>query len=40
VPSLVLVAFGLIPVLILCRTLGRQGAGQSAARLGSAISPG
>ena len=40
VPSLVLVAFGLIPVLILCRTLGRQSAGQSAAKLGSAISPG
>ncbi|HKL65408.1 MAG TPA: iron ABC transporter permease, partial [Roseovarius sp.] len=40
VPSLVLVAFGLIPVLILCRTLGRQSAGQSAAKLGSAISAG
>lgn len=40
VPSLVLVGFGLIPVLILCRTLGRAGQGRQAARLGAAISAG
>ncbi len=40
VPSLVLVAFGLVPVLLLCRSLGSQGAGQRAAKLGSAISAG
>ncbi len=40
VPSLVLVAFGLVPVLILCRTLGREGRSERAARLGAAISAG
>jgi iron(III) transport system permease protein len=40
VPSLVLVAFGLVPVLILCRTLGREGRSQGAARLGATISAG
>ncbi len=40
VPSLVLVGFGLIPVLILCRTIGRDSRGRSAAKLGTAISAG
>jgi iron(III) transport system permease protein len=40
VPSLVLVAFGLVPVLILCRTLGRESMGRRAAKLGTAIAPG
>jgi len=40
VPSLVLVGFGLVPVLILCRTLGREGQSRRAARLGGAISAG
>ena len=40
VPSLVLVAFGLIPVAVLCRALGREGRGQKAARLGTAVSAG
>lgn len=40
VPSLVLVGFGLIPVLILCHTLGREGRGQRAAKLGTALSAG
>jgi iron(III) transport system permease protein len=40
VPSLVLVAFGLIPVAILCRTLGREGTGRRSARLGTAMTPG
>jgi iron(III) transport system permease protein len=40
VPSLVLVAFGLIPVAILCRTLGRDTRSRRAARLGAAISAG
>jgi len=39
VPSLVLVAFGLVPVLILCRTLGRESMGRRAAKLGTAIAP-
>ena len=38
VPSLVLVAFGLIPVALLCRTLGRDGTqGRRSAKLGTAI---
>ena len=42
VPSLVLVAFGLIPVLILCRTIGRESrdAPRAAAQAGRAISAG
>jgi len=41
VPSLALVAVGLIPVILLCRTLGRQRAGMpSTARQGTAISAG
>ncbi|SHM05610.1 iron(III) transport system permease protein [Roseovarius litoreus] len=41
VPSLVLVAFGLIPVALLCRTLGRDGAqGRRSAKLGTAIRTG
>jgi len=40
VPSLVLVGFGLVPVLILCRTIGRDSPGRSAAKLGTAISAG
>ena len=41
VPSLVLVGFGLIPVAILCRTLGRDSApGRRSAKLGTAISAG
>jgi len=40
VPSLVLVAFGLIPVAILCRTLGRDAQSRRAARIGAAISAG
>jgi len=41
VPSLALVAVGLIPVILLCRTLGRQQAGMpSTARAGTAISAG
>ncbi len=40
VPSLVLVGFGLIPVLILCRSIGRSDAGRRAARLGTAVKAG
>ena len=40
VPSLVLVAFGLIPVIVLCRSLGGARAGRRAARLGAAVKPG
>ncbi|EDM69738.1 binding-protein-dependent transport systems inner membrane component [Roseobacter sp. AzwK-3b] len=41
VPSLVLVAFGLIPVALLCRTLGRDGTqGRRSAKLGTAIRTG
>ncbi|NCQ24103.1 MAG: iron ABC transporter permease [Rhodobacteraceae bacterium CG17_big_fil_post_rev_8_21_14_2_50_63_15] len=40
VPSLVLVGFGLVPVLILCRTLGRESSGRRAAKLGVTISAG
>lgn len=41
VPSLVLVAFGLVPVALLCRTLGRDaGTGRRSARMGTAISAG
>lgn len=40
VPSLVLVGFGLIPVIILCRSLGRQGEGRRAARLATAVKAG
>jgi len=39
-PSLVLVAFGLIPVLVLCRSLGRDGEGRRAAGLGTAMTAG
>jgi iron(III) transport system permease protein len=37
VPSLALVAFGLVPVILLCRTIGREGADRAAARLARAI---
>jgi len=41
VPSLVLVAFGLIPVALLCRTLGRDAnPGRQSAKMGTAISAG
>ncbi|MFO7771206.1 MAG: iron ABC transporter permease [Roseovarius gahaiensis] len=41
VPSLVLVAFGLIPVALLCRTLGRDAStGRQSAKVGTAISAG
>lgn len=40
VPSLVLVAFGLVPVAILCRSLGSEGRGARAARLGTAMTAG
>ena len=40
VPSLVLVAFGLVPVAILCRSLGSEGQGGRAARLGTAMTAG
>ena len=40
VPSLALMAFGLIPVLILCRSIGREDRGRRAARLGTAVKPG
>lgn len=40
VPSLVLVAFGLIPVMILCRSIGADGRGVRAARLGRAVKTG
>ena len=33
VPSLALVAFGLVPVLILCRSIGRESAGQRGAKI-------
>ncbi|GAB4300048.1 MAG: iron ABC transporter permease [Roseovarius sp.] len=39
-PSLVLVGFGLIPVAVLCRSLGREGQGRRAARLGTAMTAG
>ncbi|WP_101067394.1 ABC transporter permease [Roseovarius salinarum] len=38
VPSLTLVAFGLLPVILLCRTIGREGAARASARMGRAIS--
>jgi iron(III) transport system permease protein len=37
VPSLALVAFGLVPVILLCRTIGREGGSRSAAKLARAI---
>ncbi|WP_085892936.1 ABC transporter permease [Roseovarius litorisediminis] len=40
VPSLVLVAFGLIPVIILCRSLGASQPGRRAARIGTSLTPG
>jgi len=40
VPSLVLVVFGLIPVALLCRSLGGDRAGRRAARLGAAVKSG
>ncbi len=40
VPSLVLVAFGLLPVMILCRSIGRAEPGRRAARLGRALKAG
>ncbi|WP_370211440.1 ABC transporter permease [Roseovarius sp.] len=40
VPSLALMAFGLIPVLILCRSIGREERGRRAARLATAVKPG
>ena len=40
VPSLVLVSFGLIPVLILCRSIGKVDSPRSAAGLGIAIKSG
>ncbi|MEQ9259113.1 MAG: iron ABC transporter permease [Roseovarius sp.] len=40
VPSLVLVGFGLIPVIVLCRSLGREAQGRRAAKLGTAMSAG
>lgn len=40
VPSLVLVAFGLVPVMILCRSIGRDDPGRRAARLGLSIKSG
>ena len=40
VPSLALVGFGLIPVLILCRSLGNRGGDRRAARLGAAMNAG
>ncbi|MEI4194318.1 ABC transporter permease [Roseovarius sp. E0-M6] len=40
VPSLALMAFGLIPVLILCRSIGREEPGRRAARMGVAVKPG
>lgn len=40
VPSLVLVAFGLLPVLLLCRSLGREEPGRKAAKMGIAIKTG
>lgn len=40
VPSLVLVAFGLLPVIILCRSIGREDPGRRAARLGTAVKAG
>ncbi|QYX58649.1 iron ABC transporter permease [Roseovarius sp. SCSIO 43702] len=40
VPSLALMAFGLIPVLILCRSIGREEPGRRAARMGAAVKPG
>ncbi|WP_317055638.1 ABC transporter permease [Roseovarius rhodophyticola] len=40
VPSLVLVAFGLLPVMILCRSIGREEPGRKAAKLGAAVKAG
>ncbi|QFT93768.1 Putative 2-aminoethylphosphonate transport system permease protein PhnU [Roseovarius sp. THAF9] len=40
VPSLVLVAFGLLPVIVLCRSIGREEPGRRAARLGAAVKAG
>lgn len=40
VPSLVLVAFGLVPVVVLCRTLRRDGQARRAARMGTAVKAG
>ncbi|WP_412507817.1 ABC transporter permease [Roseovarius sp. SYSU LYC5161] len=40
VPSLVLVAFGLIPVLILCRSIGSEAPARRAARVGAAVKSG
>lgn len=40
VPSLVLVAFGLLPVMILCRSIGREEPGRKAAKLGAAMKAG
>lgn len=40
VPSLVLVGFGLIPVLILCRSLSGSRPGRRAARIGTGLTPG
>jgi len=36
----VLVAFGLVPVMVLCRSIGREGPGRRAARLGTAVKAG
>ena len=40
VPSLVLVAFGLLPVMILCRSIGREEPGRKAAKIGAAVKAG
>jgi len=39
-PSLVLVAFGLLPVIILCRSIGREDPARRAARMGVAVKSG
>ena len=39
-PSLVLVVFGLLPVMILCRSIGREEPGRRAARVGVAVKSG
>lgn len=40
VPSLVLVGFGLLPVIVLCRSLGREDPGRRAAKLGISVKAG
>ena len=40
VPSLALVAFGLIPVVILCRSIGREGLGRHRPRIGASTEAG